>query len=74
MMMMVKMSMKVAIFHVWIGNILFTSIIVTVCTVDIIITDTIKITRNKNINKKSKFWEVWEGIIGKNLSILGSAL
>ena len=53
MMMMVKMSMKVAIFHVdseekseLTGNVLFTSIIVTVCIVDIIVTDTIKITRN----------------------------
>ena len=25
-------------------------------------------------NNGSKFWEVWEGIIGKILSILGSAL
>ena len=43
------MFMKVAIFHVdseeksALTNILFTSTIVTVCTVNIIITDTIKI-------------------------------
>ena len=49
MMMMIKMFMKVAIFHVdseeksALTNILFTSTIVTVCTVNIIITDTIKI-------------------------------
>ena len=24
--------------------------------------------------KKEKFWEVWEGIIGKSLSILGASL
>ena len=51
-MMMVKMSMKVITFHVdseeklhLASNILFTSIIVTVCIVELIITDTIKITR-----------------------------
>ena len=45
--MMVKMFMKIIIFHVdsseksALSIILFTSIIVTVCIVDIIITDTI---------------------------------
>ena len=55
------------------------AIIVTVCIVDLIITDTIKITRIANLweynkNNWSKIWEVQEGIMGKIFSILGLAL
>ena len=59
MMMMVKMSMKVVIFHVDSEekSVLFTSIIVTVYIMNIIISDTIKITR------------VSIGIIGDDMGI-----